>query len=987
MGAAFPVYAKGFARTSLRTLVSNQATAGFAAGGSLGDPCAYLSVADCNSRDFRYTFCGERELSKVLLREPGSACLSTCQAQVPDEAMCMDDEWLGSICGQYEASLFVIEETVECKPPTGSQYPCEHPSTCVNLLRGFIATSVELTGSMVPSHSLSEVLNPPTVLGPQGATNFAFGTTQIVKTRDYVPAQMRMSGLSTSMQGLYMADATELSVLDNSSAQSRIAMLRAAWDTNGEAANSCYEYAWELFYSIGQYEDAAAREGFDYRGIFDVAYGPQGLASSIGTRGVAGLPQIQKDGSAAPKQLEIGQGSTWINSYYFAPFAGAQERNKALQKIAMTNQRPFTGKVVIVDEALNTKIQSNLMSARVHKDWQWHLDQSNTLGPSYLDEQLYAYDDIQLEFKRLLYERAKWMSTIALLLGEVFEQGLEAALPPEGELFDPTIFENDPSLFADPITASLDGQIALRAERRQQTGGFVSTAQVLQTVTIPPGVDFELPTTQTFSSPLSGGTLGSQSGVAAHVALGAARRLGSMARPAAAASIYPVKPVPGCLLGGNLSSTLACLMNLVASLDAKIEAELMEADALGCLETAPGNPCSWSPRSFVQMLVDLGRFREPYYKQCLRYVPNNRQGFSYLANVPVTNFQYPPDNAVSVVNGQSCNRAAYNTDPDSIQFYFQCVDQHREDLLRGLMELLGKGGVIFGPPPESAVSIGTSGSEAFEVGNDNFTARGGFEGSWRLFTNGVEPSNPNWCALKPFVHGELYAGGSALFADFDLVDASLTLSGDPSVDSMAYLEIANEELIDTGPQSFSTNQFNIIEDSEERDETFFEAGTTFVVVVVPVSIKGGVSGRVGASVGLVVGTEPGESCADAVAQASFTPFVSVDGFASASIDALIVEAGVKITLSLIRIDLPFDVGLRFKPQSNGGLVDAVMSASARLDLVASILSGRFSAFVEICYLVACEEFEETIFKWDGPSYEENLFQLSFELPMLPVVNL
>lgn len=986
--------AKGFQGSTLsrRTRASTNTSVTVGANTVSTGSCP-MTVDDCLDPDFGVSACGQIEVQYLLGAAPGlSVCFDYCNANQPDLADCQSTDYFRTVCGQFEASTFLIPEDVDCQPPDGRAYPCEHPSTCVNLLRGWIDDTALQFDSAAPAIAPQTVVVPPTA-GDNAGTPPA-GSLLEVKRPLYTPVDMRSNSLGSTLWGFHQTDVTQASNLDNVPALSRIQVQRQQWASSGNAVNNCQEYAYELFYSVSQFQDQKLTLGSEHRAIFDLAYQNANPvpAHAIGTRGVMNLPQVRFDGAAAPEQHVFPTYMQHKNSFFAADYMDPTMRAMQLADLEPGDPRPSHQKIIILDDDLYAAIWDGYTNGRYLETWQWHLDQSNALQPLYLDEQLFQIEKFKAEFEQLLYRRAMVLSAIKAIYRR-WHEGVLESIPDfaEDPFFDPSIYENQIYVGEDPISQLLADQRAQRAARAASQG-LVQSSEV---VSVQHGFGYDdftgqLPggqTTTPFSGTLpNGGRFTTRGGIAPAQSI--ARATQASRQMSGSTSIVAESVAVQGNLASQASNGLTGLYELLASVDQLIEEALFEAQALGCLD--PGlTPCDWSPRLFAQRVTDLGRYREPYYQQCREYTANT--GFAALVNA--TPFEYPNargGTSTTMVDGQACNRAAYNTDLDAMHLYFDCVDQHKKDLVAALTELLGKEGFVIGPPPDYDVRVGSVESDTFETGNDMFEANGGFEASWGMTLAGIEASNPDWCLLEPSLHAALWAGGRALFSSFQLVDAHATISGEPGVDSEAFMEVAGVELVDTGPHQFGTNMdFNVIEDGGEESEDFFKAQATITVVVVPVTIRGGVTGRIGATVGLGMGQPKGGSCsaADVLLEGHFTPYAAVDAFASVSIDALIVEAGVKVTLVLVQADLPFDVAVEVEGVQAGNVLGAQMAVSANLDLVLSILSGWVSAFVEICYLIGCEYFEEILFRWDGPRFTQNLFSVGFEVPLLPLTTL
>ncbi len=590
--------AKGFRGSSLdqRVGASNSPGTQVAAGvvSTLNCP---MTLADCIDADYGVTACGQKEVSLLLGVSPGlSVCADYCDSLQPDLADCQSSAYFRTICGQREAATFLIPEPVECQPPDGAAYPCEHPSTCVNLLRGWYDETALQSATIAPNVSPTTVVVPPTI-GDNAGTPPP-GSLLPVKKPDYTPVGMRSNSLNATLWGFHQGDVTDASNLNSVPALSRIQIQRQQWAANGDAVNSCLEYAYELFYSVNQFQDAKLTLGSEHRDIFDLAYSAANPvpAHAIGTRGVQGLPQIRRDGAASPDQHEFPNFPQHKNSFFAADYMNPTRRAQVLAEI--------------VDDDLYQLIWDGWTNGRYDETWQWHLDQSNALQPLYLDEQLFQIEKFKVEFEQLLFRRAVVLSAIQAIYRR-WHEGVLESIPEfaEDPFFDPSIYESQIYVGEDPISQLLQDQRAQRAARAVSNGQVVLEG----VVSVQHGFDYSdltngLPGGQTatpFSAPLPGGTYGTQGGISASQSVGRAvqaARQGAMP----ASLVSEAVGIQGTL-GSRINPGLDGLYDMLAGVDQLIEEALVEAQALGCLD--PGlTACDWSPRLFAQR--GLRRARE-----------------------------------------------------------------------------------------------------------------------------------------------------------------------------------------------------------------------------------------------------------------------------------------------------------------------------------------------------------------------------------------
>lgn len=119
----------------------------------------------------------------------------------------------------------------------------------------------------------------------------------------------------------------------------------------------------------------------------------------------------------------------------------------------------------------------------------------------------------------------------------------------------------------------------------------------------------------------------------------------------------------------------------------------------------------------------------------------------------------------------------------------------------------------------------------------------------------------------------------------------------------------------------------------KMNEKFLE--TTFIVVVVPVTVEGGIEGNVDFNVALI---SPGAGLA-----VSVTDTFTLSSYIDAKVDALIVASGVVGTIDVINQKLTFSANQGF---STPGVNTLSFNMGASLDTELKLLKGEISAFVE-----------------------------------------
>ena len=248
--------------------------------------------------------------------------------------------------------------------------------------------------------------------------------------------------------------------------------------------------------------------------------------------------------------------------------------------------------------------------------------------------------------------------------------------------------------------------------------------------------------------------------------------------------------------------------------------------------------------------------------------------------------------------------------------------------------------------------------------------------AWSM-DNLLASTGDNYCEARSSFHGAFNAKARALYQEIQLVNATaeMNLRQNPKGSGKVTVSILDETVAVSDPDdTVDPTSFSVVTATSQVDKEFFGVGATFTVVIIPVTIRGGAAGKVGATATLMGGMPEGQKdCGpgNLLVSSVFTPFAEVDAFATASVDAIIIEVGVKVTLTLLRLELPLTATVQLTPDP--GHQGAKMAMDVNLDLVLSTLSGSFALFVKVCYIVACSEYDATIFDWDGPHTRMNLY--------------
>lgn len=185
-----------------------------------------------------------------------------------------------------------------------------------------------------------------------------------------------------------------------------------SWDDSGIVVDSCFEYTYEKFYDISAFEDATFALEEDYRGIYDVAFGPPGDPASIGTRHRSGYCYYGYCGHHYLRSKDVRStigrfmaGDQRVKNSFFKVSEGAPDTdNEAMRLLRQSLSSRVRG--------IMNKIDANYSTAS--ETFNWHHAQSRALETAsrpplrtadgglirtgYLDEELNHLFDLQERF-------------------------------------------------------------------------------------------------------------------------------------------------------------------------------------------------------------------------------------------------------------------------------------------------------------------------------------------------------------------------------------------------------------------------------------------------------------------------------------------------------------------------------------------------------------------------------------------------------------
>jgi hypothetical protein len=440
--------------------------------------------------------------------------------------------------------------------------------------------------------------------------------------------------------------------------------------------------------------------------------------------------------------------------------------------------------------------------------------------------------------------------------------------------------------------------------------------------------------------------------------------------------------------GPNEAANLNTLHGEIIVADANLESALEEARAAGCLDGSSPQPCDWSPRDIVnKTLVELRSAEEKTYDECLVFTHGDLTSsdsiITRLVKTPPDDFAgySPPADPLASTDDFDAMRTAFKRWADNLGY--------DRDPTTGKIVVGQTSG------DKSSTSAGGFGVDLeFGVGwlVDNFSAETSIYGD--APSRGLcdtEAHAAGHAALRATVldvEGELFAASASVdtVKEQGFAAADVNILGVPFYNPRANGDLAVAIMFEKSSTS-----------------TLAEARAIVPVMGIPVTLKAGASGTVGVK-GSLTGPGNGQSAIvrDCLSEqqsitlavkGTFEPFVSVDGYASASIDLGFIEGGIKGELQLARLGLPLEVNVGvgvFAPPPGQGNVpapatpaDIELFVQTALNLDFSTMDGRIAVFLETPFSSS----EATLVSWQGLHYRHNVFDRQSHVPLtfLPVI--
>lgn len=310
----------------------------------------------------------------------GSAAYAdTCPT--PSLVQCRDPAYLGTACGQQS----VANESSTCSTQLRAAYQAE---------------------TQKPDVTVEEVMVPQQP-----------GVTTAAASKKY--SYFNHFGKNTSFPGEFMGveQKSQLAVASNgqvnlfgdSATRLGLGLLKTqtdAWTANGNQVRSCAEYTHEKFRGYTQWKDLADVSLASDEVLFQKAYDPTvGIANKTlkSKSGLSNLPSVQFPSNGQIGTIIVGGQPQPIMDPK-SPKNGFFKGYKSLAKGSFFKP---------ADAALKQKLMAAQGQSHHITDWNYHKQMHDTLTPSYDDETLRHYEDLQADYLRLVAQREEVLTLIA----------------------------------------------------------------------------------------------------------------------------------------------------------------------------------------------------------------------------------------------------------------------------------------------------------------------------------------------------------------------------------------------------------------------------------------------------------------------------------------------------------------------------------------------------------------------------------------------
>lgn len=388
-------------------------------------------------------------------------------------------------------------------------------------------------------------------------------------------------------------------------------------------------------------------------------------------------------------------------------------------------------------------------------------------------------------------------------------------------------------------------------------------------------------------------------------------------------------------------------------LDFGIAVSLTEAERRGCLDTSRVTACDWSPKFFSDTLQQrLSTLREPDQKRCVQ-MTQNRFGSGLVKQ------------AKEVGLGPTIPPADWTANTTTLTDLFA-----RTEALVAAINMPVD-------PVTKKPTLSTFKSDSSSIGSEWFGARYNYEAGWGL-TNFAAPQR--MCEAQFQAKANLDATATVLKFPIEVVNihASATTysmgatNNETWLNTVSHTRLLGEDIY-TPVDEWSPLQFNLVAEAGRGFRVTPVDNIYIVVLGIPVKLAGGVSGGVGLKATLKGGIDRDCGPKDTIglrSDGAVAPYGYLDAFAQASVDAYVLEVGIRGQVTLVRLDVPLTAQVKVAMNSSGV---AELTANTRLDFKLRTLDGRITVFADSLL----KSYEMDLVRWSGPEVSTRLFELNY----------
>ena len=709
------------------------------------------------------------------------------------------------------------------------------------------------------------------------------------------------------------------------------------WEADGPALNSCEEYVFQKFYDYVRFDEAAQSLGSDYWTVFDLAYAPAPLP------GIANRTFREIDGqTAVDPQITFG---TWGKNDFF---------NNGFSIFQDLDAVSGTGLGADIQAFLKAEgVFGVWSSAPPSSDfWSWNASMASqqrnaATGASLLTPVAYASMEQRQKHYSALATKIQVSAVSMAVLAAKYED-LLTPYPPCGKKDQPKCRIVNP-----------DGSY----------GGNV----------MPDYSSVHLPY---IVNPTSDDDAWIDAFAAKHP------DLDTLVAKARASYISDAK--------GNDAYVSWRDDAIADSFGARVKYEYLLARFLekewslpnhGCMTTT-NNFCDWSPKKFAKKVTGAYSGRTGMtYRDCIAQTGNDFAAVRYT-DTPDVHGRRKQDHFFPT--HEPSYKADYGTSNTSLEAFFDLYRQRSALWKAYADEEKALVAQVSDLPfaPNNAVSIGESTSDAHAIGDpSSFGASYDFSAAWNVTSVASDSNNqtgePRICRLNGSMTASLHASVQALGAPaLKVVDGDFD-SAATDVDTHLYTHfvIAEKQIYvpaDVHGDAFAPFSTTAPIAAQEASATLADYWY-LLLDVVPVHLQASVV----ETAGLDLRTSAFASGGCNASNVTFTlnnamvPYAKIDLVASAAVDVLLADAGVRADLNLVTVSLPFTLGLQAVPNGNG--VDVTFSK--RLDFALDELGGNVELFADLNAGFKTYSTSKTLFSWDGFHQKHNLWAQAKTFPL------